>query len=312
MPDGGSTGISADRVRYIKLGEGGSWEKECFKRGIVRMGYNTGIHFDMLTDANLSAYGKTYTDADKGKGKVTEIVNVVRIFRDDPGVILWITFSDRLLRWCFLDPASALERHSDGRGTFRRTLDGWHSRDLADQPLRMETLSGHITQLAAYRGTCCDAKDPEYVVRRINGERRTEVVEAERLTADLRRVIISMMKLLTPQDFELLVDLVFSGSGWRRQGGVGKTEKLVDMELWLPTTDEHAFVQVKSKAKQREFDEEYAEAFTEMTQFGRMFYVYHSGHITCSDDKITILDPEKFAAMVLDAGLTSWLMQRVG
>lgn len=47
MPDGGSTRISADRVRYIKLGEGGSWEKECFERGIVRMGYNTGIHFDM-------------------------------------------------------------------------------------------------------------------------------------------------------------------------------------------------------------------------------------------------------------------------
>lgn len=312
MPDGGSNRISADRVRYIKLGEGGGWERECFERGIVRMGYNTGIHFDLLTAANLAAYGKTYADAGKVKGKVTEIVNVVRTFRDDSGKILWITFSDRLLWWCFLAPVSTLEKHTDGRGTFRRTLDGWRSTDLAGQPLRMETLSGHITQLAAYKATCCDVKDPEYVVRRINGDRRPEVVEAERLTADLRRVVESMMKLLTPQDFELLVDLVFSGSGWRRQGVVGKTEKLVDMELWLPTTDEHAFVQVKSKATQREFDEEYAEAFAGMAQFGRMFYVYHSGHIECSDKKVTILGPEQFAGMVLEAGLTSWLMQRVG
>ncbi len=32
-------------------------------------------------------------------------------------------------------------------------------------------------------------------------------------------------RLLEPQDFELLVDLVFSTSGWRRVGVVGGTQK---------------------------------------------------------------------------------------
>jgi hypothetical protein len=53
------------------------------------------------------------------------------------------------------------------------------------------------------------------------------------------------MKLLGPRDFETLVDLVFSTSGWRRQGVVGKTQKTLDLDLILPSTGERAFVQVK-------------------------------------------------------------------
>jgi len=34
------------------------------------------------------------------------------------------------------------------------------------------------------------------------------------------------MNLLIPQDFELLVDLVFSNSGWRHVGQLGKTQKI--------------------------------------------------------------------------------------
>ena len=67
--------------------------------------------------------------------------------------------------------------------------------------------------------------------------------------------IVPLMRLLTWQDFELLVDLVFTNSGWRRVGPVGKTQKTVDIELMLPTTGERAFVQVKSSAGKRDLDE---------------------------------------------------------
>jgi len=30
--------ITPTRVRYIKLGEGGSWEKECREKGTIRIG----------------------------------------------------------------------------------------------------------------------------------------------------------------------------------------------------------------------------------------------------------------------------------
>jgi len=42
--------ISPTRVRYIKLGEGGSWEKECLEKGIVRKvaRYTQDCFFDAL------------------------------------------------------------------------------------------------------------------------------------------------------------------------------------------------------------------------------------------------------------------------
>ena len=43
------------------------------------------------------------------------------------------------------------------------------------------------------------------------------------------------MKLLEPRDFELVVDLVFSTSGWRRQRTVGKTQKTVDLDEHAPS-----------------------------------------------------------------------------
>lgn len=34
--------ISPKAVRYIKLGEGGKWEKECIAKHILRFGFDTG------------------------------------------------------------------------------------------------------------------------------------------------------------------------------------------------------------------------------------------------------------------------------
>lgn len=42
------------------------------------------------------------------------------------------------------------------------------------------------------------------------------------------------MKTLTDRDFETLVDLIFSTSGWRRQSPVGKAQELLDIDLVLP------------------------------------------------------------------------------
>jgi hypothetical protein len=61
---------------------------------------------------------------------------------------------------------------------------------------------------------------------------------------DLTRSAQELMKLLWPGDFETLVDLVFSTSGWRRQGPVGKTQKMLDLDIVLPSTGERAFVQI--------------------------------------------------------------------
>ena len=119
------------------------------------------------------------------------------------------------------------------------------------------------------------------------------------------------MRLMTWQDFEMLVDLVFSTSGWRRLGVVGRTQKTVDLELILPTTGERAFAQIKAKANTASL-REYSERFVEGA-YDRMFFVWHTGQVDTDEavDGISAVGPERLAIMVLDAGLASWLREKV-
>jgi hypothetical protein len=240
---------------------------------------------------------------------MTSQVNQVRAFFEDDGSGLWITFHLRQMWWTRLDTNFPAELHPDGDGTFRRTL-GWSPYDASGKPLNMDKLSGNLTKVAGYQGTICEVTDPTYVLRRINAIQVPAVVEAHRLSTELQAAIIPLMRLLTPQDFELLVDLVFSSSGWRRVGSVGGTQKLVDLELILPTTGERAFVQVKSQTNQREFEDEYLAAFTAMSEVHRLFFVYHSGVVEHVGAGVTVIGPERLAEMVIDTGMVSWLVEK--
>ena len=119
-----------------------------------------------------------------------------------------------------------------------------------------------------------------------------------------------MIRLLEPKDFEMLVDLIFSISGWRRQGTVGRTQKTLDLDLLLPSTGERAFVQVKSKTNSAELAE-YVSKLDELNAYNRMFFVYHSGKAEIEDERIIVISPEKLAEMAVDAGLINWLIRKV-
>ena len=69
-----------------------------------------------------------------------------------------------------------------------------------------------------FRGTICKVEPMDYLLRKLNDELTPEVAAAEEAEAAIIGAIMAMMRLLTWQDFELLVDLVFSASGWRRVG----------------------------------------------------------------------------------------------
>lgn len=307
--------IRANHIRYIKLGREGKWEPECIEKGIVRIGFSTQEFIDLFPSEEWEkAFIKYYEH--KSKGTITNYINQVRSFFNDDGQTLWVTFFQRRLWWTFVDPSQQAIKHEDGQGTFRKTISGWKSEDIHGQPLDMNSLSGNLTKVAGYQGTSCEVgkEEKQYVLRRINGEPTPSATEAQSLCEKLKVTIVQMMRLLTPKDFELLVDLVFASSGWRRLSVVGGTEKTIDMELVLPTTGEKAFIQVKSKTSQREFDEEYLEPFQEMSQFGRMFFVFHTSGdngIKCPDANVSIIGAEQFAEMVLDAGLISWLINKV-
>jgi hypothetical protein len=178
------------------------------------------------------------------------------------------------------------------------------------EPLTNDRLSGALTKLAAYRGTSCAVDVADYVVRRINGEKIPEVERGVAALAEMNGATKGMLALLEPRDFETLVDLVFSTSGWRRQGIVGKTQKTLDLDLALPSTGERAFVQVKSKTDDIELAD-YIRRLDELGPYDRMFYVFHSGKAETEDDRVTVIGPEKLAALVVDAGLANWRIRKV-
>jgi hypothetical protein len=299
------------RVRYIKLGEGGSWERECREKGIIRFGFGSSKaeRFQLCMAARWDELTKSFITEGKDKGTATRFTNETRIFFEDDGSMLWITFIGECLCWGFLEPARP-ERHSDGDGVWRTVANGWRATDLNGEALTKDKLSGALTKLAAYRGTSCNVDVSEYVIRRVNGQKIPEVERAVSASKEMKFSILELMRLLGPRDFETLVDLVFSTSGWRRQGIVGKTQKTLDLDLTLPSTGERAFVQVKSKTTSAELAE-YVGKLDELGPYDRMFYVYHSGEAETSDDRVVVVNPEKLADLVLDAGLANWLIRKV-
>ncbi|HEV2237586.1 MAG TPA: hypothetical protein VGR57_13060 [Ktedonobacterales bacterium] len=119
-----------------------------------------------------------------------------------------------------------------------------------------------------------------------------------------------MMRLLGPRDFEILMDLIFAASGWRRLGVVGKTQKTLDLDLLLPSTGERAFVQIKSRTTTVALND-YIGRLEEMGPYDRMFYVFHSGQAETDDERVTVIGPERLAEMVVDVGLIDWLLHKV-
>ncbi len=301
--------IQPTRVRYIKLGQRGLWEDECVERGIIRIGFGTAEpeRFRLCQTRRWTDLARSFKREGRNKGMVTNFTNQLRCFFEADDSTLWITFVGERLYWGAVDGS---QPKRDAKGAYRTILHGWCGTDLRREPLTKDRLSGALTKVAAYKGTSCDVKDAgDYVVRRINGHKVPAVERAIVASAAMKASTLDLIRLLTPRDFETLVDLVFSASGWRRVGVVGGAEKTRDLDLILPSTDERAFVQVKAHTSSAELDD-YVGRIVD-GPYDRMFYVYHTGKAATKDERVTVIHPERIAEMVFDAGLVGWLIRKV-
>lgn len=310
-----STEIAPTRVRYIKLGDKGGWERECLKEGIARFGFGTerSEKFELCNAGQWDQLKLAFLEEDKDKGTATRFTNELKLLWEDQSNILWVTFIEDSFCWGFFEQGGPW-RHQGGHGSYRKVRDGWCSKDLKGLALPKNSLPGFITKLTAYRGTSC-ALDPvqtRYIVQRINGQKSPELEKSIEAMAHLKTALVGIIRMLDPDDFELLVDLVFLTSGWRRLSVVGGTQKTTDLDLVLPSTGDRAFVQVKSHTTVAQFND-YVQRLSDSQHYNRMFYVYHSSphEITSADETITVIGPTEIAAMTINAGLTEWVMQKV-
>ena len=301
--------IELSSVRYIKLGEAGAWEKECLSKGIVRFGFGSQDpdKFELSNRGQWSGLTAAFLAEGRSKSVATRFANECRLFFEDEGQTLWITFVEQRLCWGLMRPGRPVS-HPDGDGVYRSLEGGWRSTDANGELLTIDRLSGALTRLTSYRGTSCKVDKAAYVVNRINGLKTPQVEAGIAALNQLRTSVADMMRLLTPQDFELLVELVFASSGWRRLGVVGKTQKTIDIDVELPSTRERAFIQVKSSTSSRDLST-YIERVED--PYDKMFFVFHTGSAATEDPRVRVIGPDDLATLVVDAGLSDWLIRKV-
>ena len=307
------TEIRPAEIRYIKLGPSGAWSGTCFARGELHFGYRTERH-DFAAKGDWDGVVAHYVKEGRTPGKARDLAREFRAFYTLGGDCLWITFADRHLWWAFAEPGVTLlaPEESNGAGGMRRTMDGWRKVNIKGAPLRVDTLSSKLTQLAAYRQTICRVSASDYLLRRINAIEEPSVVEAGTARAGMITAAQAMIKQLHWADFETLVDLILARGGWQRVSVLGGKLPEVDMILEQPTTGERASVQVKSKATQTVLDEHIANFRRSITS-DRTFFVCHSpeGALSAANQPgVHLWTDDVLAGVAVKSGLFDWLMER--
>ncbi len=301
-------------ICYIKLGEGGRWEDECFKEGIIRFGFSTEKEEVLRYALKLKwdELKKYWSKKVSAPQTVTSYVNQMKSFFEDDGSVLWITFSKNAM-WYGFTNGEQPKVHPDGGGSYKKMSIPWRNTDVNDKSLAMDFLGGNLTKTAGYRSTICGLSEDSarYAIDRINGKLPDEVNAAKMARDSLVACMEGLLRLLTWKDFEVLIELIFAQSGWKRISATGGVQKTIDFSLWQPLTNERAFVQVKSETNANELESYISTSQSE--NFGRMFYVYHTGKHKVSSLKnrnITIWDGKEVAVQVVRNGLIDWLIEK--
>jgi hypothetical protein len=113
--------ISPASVRYIKLGARGTWETECIERGIIRIGFGAqdAGRSELCLAGRWAELAASFVAEGRSKGTATRFANELRLFFEDDGATLWITFVGECLHWGMAKPEPP-RRHADGDGVWRR------------------------------------------------------------------------------------------------------------------------------------------------------------------------------------------------
>ncbi len=298
-------------VRYIKLGRGGAEEAECLDKGELRV-FFPFIPHELALQGDKAAMAAAARSDRKSDAKAGDAARQVHDFYHLGADALWITFSGGKLWWAFAEPEAVWVDRENEPYRMRRVIGRWRSESMTGEPLQMAELSGKLTKTAAYRETLCEIEDAKpYLIAKLTGRESPKATRARASRSEMIAAVAELVRHLGPQDFELLVDLILTRSGWRRISAVGGAQKIVDMELTLPITGERAFAQVKSQSTQSEFGKYLAEAKARGADW--MFYAVHSGPTIepPAGAKCIIIDQKRSAEMAIDAGLYDWIAQRV-
>lgn len=304
--------ITAASVRYIKLGAGGRWENSSLDNGRIEWGLPSDPH-DIALNGDWSAVAELYADSGLKVGVATAYTNEARAFYTSSADTLWITFARGRMWWAFAETkVNWLGGEGTDHGTrYRYTVGGWHDSDVTGVVLNADRLSTRLTQLASYRRTSCHVKERDLCLRYINAEPDVDAAAVADARQHLEFTVEKLIARLGWADFELLVDLILTRSGWQRISSLGGTLKDVDLIMEQPLTGERMAVQVKSSADQQVVND-YAECLSARTE-DRLLLICHSpvGKLVAPQianrRSMTIMTVTEIACRAIGCGLTDWI-----
>ena len=301
--------IPLHRAFYIKLGKGGAWELDSIASHIMRIGW-PGSPLADINSHNWDAIEHKLRGELSHQGTATRDVNALRQIVLATESDVWITFHGSRLWWCRLAPGPVEE---DKVSKFRRVHGQWSDRDVQGRVLLIADIPGLLSQLQGFRGTVCVVRAAERLRRLLNAESSAPFQAVTRARETLVGAVQSAIGELHWKDFETLVDLLFRQAGWRRLSVLGETMKYADLELEEPITAERYQVQIKSAADISDFVR-YRDQF-EGRGFRKLFFVVHSPTPKLAQEQsgssVELVLPARLAAMVVDAGLVSWILAKI-
>jgi hypothetical protein len=303
-------------VRYVKNGAGGQWWTTAKASGQVHLGWS-GIPHDLLQAADLPAI-KILIQAQFGEKRgATQDFNALCALLDHPSQHLWVTFQDGCMWWCTVRDGIGLDPNGETKdhGHFWLTCDRpWSNHSLGGRHLAIANLPGIVTTTAGFQATICEPNGWREILRIIRDEEDSDAVAAARAREAYEGAVAKLIARLRDRDFELLIDLILSRTGWVRLAKLGGVTEGIDIEAENVAADEIAFVQVKSTAGQSVLDD-YVMRFGERRErYQRMIFAVHTprGTLTPPDGQpVQVWTGERVAQLVVRLGLGEWVSMRL-
>jgi hypothetical protein len=306
--------LAPAQIRYIKLGAGGAFARDCFEANEIGLAFNAVPH-PPCAAGDWEAVRQILLGEGKTPSVAASHLRELRAFYELGADTLWITFAEGKLWWAFAAPG-VIWRGEAQLPRRRKLIGGWRCTDIGGACLAMARLSTRLTKVAAYRATICKVEEEDYLLRKINAEPDPLIAAASRAQAELEAIAQRLIRKLHEKDFEVLVDLIFAASGWRRISVLGETEKDIDLMVEQIATGEKAFVQVKSAATPAvlaDYIERYR-AYGDVQRFVLACHSPSSALARQADDQpadIALWLTDTLARKAIRAGLFDWLIERV-
>ncbi len=264
--------------------------------------------------ADRPALIEAFRNAGAATATATGFARELDEFMRLPAGSLWLTFAHGRLWWALAGPDVHALGAGAGHGFRARSLLGpWSDRDLAGRPLTIDSLSGRLTKLGAYRQSVCTVAAAEYAVRVINALPSQLLLPAREAYAHMVKATGPLIADLDPVDFEILIDMILSRNGWSRVGRVGGAQPDSDIVAIQPITGERAFVQVKASATPSIL-RDYVTRFRKQAGYTRMIFAVHTavGQWPEAEPDVLVWRGDALSEMVLRSGLYDWLLAKCG